>query len=272
MRILFCGDIVGRSGREVVIKYIPHLKQKLQLDCVIVNGENAAHGFGINATICKELYQAGVHVITTGNHIWDQRDVIGYIDKDPFLLRPLNFPPTAPGKGYTVYQTPKGQSVLVMNAMGRLFMDAIDDPFAAVDAVLKKMPLGAAVSAIVLDFHAEATSEKMSMAHFCDGRVSLVVGTHTHTPTADEQILDHGTACLTDAGMCGDYNSVVGMLKDAPIHRFTRKMPSERLSPAQGDGTLCGVYLETDDATGLALKVAPVRLGGRLSQTMPVIS
>lgn len=271
MRLLFCGDVVGRSGREVILQNIPKLRERLSLDCVIVNGENAANGFGINASICKDFYKAGVDVITTGNHIWDQRETIRYIDQDKNLLRPINFLSSSPGQGFVVHTTAKGQTVLVINAIARLFMDASEDPFSSIDALLKKFVLGSSVSAIVLDFHGEATSEKMAMGHFCDGRVSLVVGTHTHVPTSDTMILDGGTAYQSDAGMCGDYNSVVGMAKETPIFKFVRKMPPlERMTPAQGEATLCGVYVETDDKTGLAASIHPVRIGGgRLSETLP---
>lgn len=270
MRLLFCGDVVGRSGREAILQHIPKLRERLGLDCVIVNGENAANGFGINASICKDFYNVGVDVITTGNHIWDQREIISYIDQDKNLLRPINLLPSSPGQGFVVHKTAKGQALLVINAMARLFMDASEDPFSAVDLLLKRFSMGVTVSAIVVDFHGEATSEKMAMGHFCDGRVSLVVGSHTHVPTADTIILDRGTAYQSDAGMCGDYNSIVGMAKEAPLFKFTRKMPSpERATPAQGEATLCGVYVETDDKTGLALSIHPVRVGGRLSGTLP---
>ena len=271
MRILFCGDIVGRSGREIVLQEIPKLKIQLNLDIIIVNGENAAHGFGISRSICKELYSVGVDVITTGNHAWDQREIISYIDQDKRLLRPLNAPEGTPGKGYVIIETAKGKNVLVVNPMARLFMDPLNDPFAAVDDLLKRHPLGGAISATIIDFHGEATSEKMAMGHYCDGRASLVVGTHTHVPTADAQILPKGTAYQTDAGMCGDYNSVVGMDKEVPVARFIRKMPGERMTPAQGPGTLCGVYVETDDTTGLAKNIQPVRIGGRLIPSMPQV-
>jgi metallophosphoesterase (TIGR00282 family) len=268
MRILFCGDVVGRSGRDSLQTHIPDLSKNLNLDFIIVNGENAAHGFGLTKTICQEFYNLGVNVITTGNHIWDQKEIISYIDQDKRLLRPINYPPFSPGRGYTIVPGRRGKDVLVINAMARLFMDTLDDPFPAVDLILRKYPLNSAnIGAIVLDFHGEATSEKMAMAHFCDGRASLVVGTHTHIPTADMQILPNGTAYQTDAGMCGDYDSVVGMEKNVPLLKFTRKMPTERMKPAQGPGTLCGVVVETDDATGLAKSIHPIRLGGRLSST-----
>ncbi len=266
MKILFLGDLLGRSGREAVIDQVPMLRKKWDLDCVIVNGENAAHGFGITAKICKELYEAGVDCITTGNHVWDQRELLSYIDRDNKVLRPLNFPENTPGQGASVIQTPAGK-ILVMNVMGRVYMDAMDDPFAAVNKVLERHQLGRDVKAVVLDIHAEANSEKMAMGHFCDGRVSLVVGTHTHVPTADLQILSGGTAYQTDAGMCGSYDSVIGMDKDVPIMRFTRKFSIDRLRPADGDVTICGLRIETDDATGLCINAEPVRIGGLLRQT-----
>jgi len=270
MRILFCGDVVGRSGREVVCQNLPRLRRELGLDFVIVNGENAAGGFGITEKICAELYEAGADVITTGNHVWDQKETVGFIGSDPRLLRPLNYPPGTPGRGAAVFGAPRGKKVMVLNPMGRLFMDPLDDPFAAVERELASQRLGGTVDAIVVDVHAEATSEKMAMAHVLDGRVSLVVGTHTHVPTADTQILPGGTAYQTDAGMCGDYDSVIGMEKAVPIARFTRKMPTERMAAATGPATLCAVYVETDDKTGLARHAAPLRLGGRLAPIWPV--
>lgn len=269
MRILFIGDVMGRSGRDAVIGHMPKLKEKLRPDVVIVNGENAAHGIGINEKICKDFYAAGVDCITTGNHVWDQREVIPYIDRDPRLLRPVNFPKGTPGKGAYSHKLPDGRSILIVNAMGRLFMDTLDDPFAAMEEIVKTSGLGRSHTAIFLDFHAETTSEKMAMAHFLDGRVSAVVGTHTHIPTADAQILPGGTAYQTDAGMAGDYDSVIGVRKDISIWRFTRKMPGEKMVPAEGEATVCGVLIVTDDKTGLATGIAPVRLGPRLAETMP---
>jgi metallophosphoesterase (TIGR00282 family) len=271
VRILLCGDVVGRSGRTVVTENLPRLRRELALDFVVANGENAAAGFGINEKICAEFYAAGVDVITTGNHVWDRREVIPYIAGDPRLLRPANFPPGTPGNGSIVAPAADGRRILVINVMARLFMDALDDPFAAVAATLAAYPLGSGVvDAIVVDFHGEATSEKMSMGHFADGRASLVVGTHSHVPTADGQILPGGTGYQTDAGMCGDYDSVIGMQKQAAIARFTSKMPGERLQAAEGPGTLCGVVVETDPASGLARRLAPLRLGGRLAPHWPV--
>jgi len=270
MHILYCGDVVGRPGREAVIDNLPTLRDKLTLDFVVVCGENAAGGFGITPKICEALYAAGTDVITLGNHAWDQREIVGYIDGDPRLIRPQNFPAGTPGRGASIYPTSGGRKVLVIQIMTRLFMDPLDDPFSGVEAVLAKHRLGGTVDAIILDIHGEATSEKMALGHFVDGRVSAAVGTHTHVPTADCQILPGGTAYMTDIGMCGDYDSVIGMKKDVPIARFTRKMPTERLSAADGDGTLCAVYVETDEKTGLATRVAPLRMGGRLAPHWPV--
>ena len=273
MRVLLCGDVVGRTGRNVITETMPRLRRELELDVVIVNGENAAAGFGITDKICKELYEVGVDVITTGNHVWDRREIIPYIAEDPRLLRPANFPKGTPGNGSIVFTTAAGRRILVVNLMARLFMDPLDDPFAAIEAELASHKLGvdpnSAMQAIVVDFHGEATSEKMSMGHALDGRVSLVVGTHSHVPTADAQILPGGTGYQTDAGMCGDYDSVIGMQKEAAIARFVRKMPGERLQAAEGPATLCGVVVETDDTTGLARRIAPLRVGGRLAPHWP---
>lgn len=270
MKILFLGDVVGRSGRDAVSKHLPVLKKKLQPDVVIVNGENAAKGVGITDVICKQFYADGVDCITTGNHIWDQREIIMYIDSDPKLLRPVNFPKGTPGKGAYTYTLPDGRKILIINAMGRVFMDQLDDPFAMVDDIVRANPLGRNdLAAIFIDFHAEVTSEKTSFGHYFDGRVSCVVGTHTHIPTADAQILANGTAYQTDAGMTGDFDSVIGVRKDIPVLRFTRKMPTERMTPAEGEATVCGIFVETDDRNGLAKSIEPVRVGGRLKQHVP---
>jgi len=268
MRLLICGDIVGRAAREAVAQQVPRLRRELKLDFVVANGENAAHGFGITETICAELYAAGVDVITTGNHVWDRREIMSYIDSDARLLRPINFPPGTPGNGFGIYGTTPGPRILVVNAMARLFMDAIDDPFAAIDRLLNTYPLGS-VDAIIVDFHGEATSEKTSMGHFCDGRATAVVGTHSHVPTADHRLLANGTAYVTDLGMCGDYDSVIGMAKEEPINRFVRKLPLERMKPADGEATVSGVAVETDAGSGLAIRIAPIRIGGRLASARP---
>lgn len=269
MRLLFCGDILGRSGRDVVIQHVGELRQSLSLDFVVANAENAAHGFGITPKIADELLAAGIDVLTLGNHTWDQREIVPYLDAEPRILRPLNFPAGTPGRGAGVFATRTGRKVLVTQVLGRLFMEPLDDPFQALAAELARHPLGGAVQAAIVDVHCEATSEKMALGHFADGRVSAVLGSHSHVPTADHQILPGGTAYQSDAGMCGDYDSVIGMKKEASITRYVRRIPGERLTPADGPGTLCAVFVETDDRTGLARRVEPVRLGGRLAPIRP---
>jgi metallophosphoesterase (TIGR00282 family) len=269
MRLLFCGDVVGRSGREALVAALPGLRRDLVLDFVVVNGENAAHGFGITVKLAEEMFAAGADVVTTGNHVWAQRELITQIGNEPRILRPENFPTGTPGRGFGVFRAANGAEVLVVNLMGRLFMEALDDPFAAIERILGFHSLGARIAAAIVDFHGEATSEKVAMGHQLDGRVSLVVGTHSHIPTADGQVLPGGTAYQTDAGMCGDYDSVIGMTKEESLRRFLTRMPSGRMSPAQGPATVCGLFVETDDATGLALRAEPLRLGGRLSQARP---
>lgn len=269
MRIVFLGDIVGRCGREVVIQELPSLRKKLSLDQVVVNAENASHGFGLSPSIAQELFKAGVDVITLGNHSWDRKDLIPYIVQEPRIVRPLNYPKVAPGLGYYISKTANQQKILVINVLGRLFMEPLDDPFCLIDRLIQNYQLGRDVDAILIDIHAEATSEKMALAYYLDGRVSVVVGTHTHVPTADYRILPDGTAYQTDAGMCGDYNSVIGMQKEAAINRFVTKMPGHRFHPAEGSATLCGLFIELDDETGLASKVAPLRMQGVLASAMP---
>ncbi|HPF79192.1 MAG TPA: TIGR00282 family metallophosphoesterase [Alphaproteobacteria bacterium] len=269
MRILFIGDIMGRTGRDALEKHLPTLKEKLKPDVIIVNGENAAHGLGITEQICKDFYGFGVDVITTGNHVWDQREILSYIERDPKLLRPINFPANTPGNGHVVHELKDGRKIMVINAMARLFMDPMEDPFKMVMDLVQQHKMGHQCDAIFLDFHGEATSEKMAIAHYLDGKVSGVVGTHTHIPTADAQILPSGTAFQTDAGMTGDYDSVIGVRKEISIHRFVRKIPGERMIPADGEPTLCGTLIVTSDNTGLAKNVAPVRIGGRLHEEIP---
>ena len=270
MRLLFLGDVVGRAGREAVLRHVPDLRDRLMPDAIIVNGENAAAGFGITAKIAEEFLAAGVDCLTTGNHVWDQKELVSAIDRQPRLLRPLNYPEGTPGQGSALVTTRDGRSVLVVCLLARLFMDMIDDPFAAMARLLRDHRLGAgATGAIFVDFHGEATSEKMAMGHFLDGRVSAVVGTHSHIPTADAWILPGGTAYQTDAGMCGDYDSVIGMRKELSVARFVKRLPTERLAPSEGEATVCGTFIETDDQTGLARRVEMIRLGGRLSPSMP---
>ena len=269
MHILFCGDVMGRAGRDAVKAHLPGLKRDLAIDVAIVNAENAAHGYGLTERLAGELYDAGADVLTTGNHVWDQRELIGSIGRDPRLLRPANFPEGTPGAGWRLHELPCGRTALVVNLMGRLFMEALDDPFAKLESILGQHRLARGADAVIVDFHAEATSEKMAFAHFADGRASAVLCTHTHVPTADAQILPGGTAYISDAGMCGDYDSVIGLQKEPSVRRFVTKMPGEKPKPAEGEGTLCGVFVATDDESGLATRIEPVRLGGRLAPHVP---
>ena len=270
MRILFLGDIVGRAGRDAVGAALPTLRQTHRLDLIIVNVENASHGFGCAPAMAEALFAAGADVLTLGNHAWDRKELLGYIETERRLIRPLNFPPGTPGQGSVLVELADGRRALVLQVMGRLFMEPNDDPFRSTAELLGRHRLGATVQAIVADIHAEATSEKMAYGHSFDGRVSLVVGTHTHCPTADHQVLAGGTAYQSDAGMCGDYDSVIGMDKGVAAARFWRRVPGERLAPADSEATLCGVFVETSDATGLALRIEPFRMGGRLSQAVSV--
>jgi metallophosphoesterase (TIGR00282 family) len=271
MRILFLGDVVGRTGRETLIAELPGLRRRLAADCVVVNGENASHGFGLAPAMADAFFAAGADVITLGNHAWDRKELLGYIETQPRLIRPLNFPPGTPGHGSVLVDVAGGKRLLVLQVQGRLFMEPLDDPFRLTAELLGKHRLGVTVDAIVADFHGEATSEKMAYGHSFDGRVSLVVGTHTHVPTADLQILPSGTAYQTDAGMCGDYDSVIGMDKGTAAARFWRRVPGERLAPSEGVATLCGVFVETDSKTGLAVRAEPLRVGGRLQQILPEV-
>jgi len=269
LRILFVGDVVGRAGRSAISEHLPGMIRDWALDLVVVNGENAAGGFGITEAIYQEFIDAGADAVTLGNHAWDQREALVFIERAPRLVRPANFPSGTPGRGAVLVDTKSGRRALVVNAIGRVFMTPFDDPFAILGRELEACPLRMAADAIVVDFHGEASSEKQGIGFFCDGRASLVVGTHTHVPTADHQILPNGTAYMTDAGMTGDYDSIIGMQKEEPLRRFTSGIPSGRFEPAQGVATLSGVAVETDDATGLALKIAPVRIGGRLEPALP---
>ena len=270
MKLLFLGDVMGRSGRTAISARLPGLRADWGLDFVVVNGENASSGAGLTPEHAKLLFAAGADCVTLGDHAFDQKDMLSYIETEPRLIRPLNFARTAPGHGARLFAATNGRKVLVAQALGQVFMKRpFDDPFSAVEAVLKAHPLGGLAQATILDIHAEATSEKMAMGHWCDGRASLVVGTHTHVPTGDAQILSGGTAYLTDAGMCGDYDSVIGMDKAEPLRRFITGMAKGRFEPAEGPATLSGVYVETDDKTGRALRVRMIRIGGRLQEARP---
>jgi len=270
MKILFLGDVMGRSGRAAIATHLPRLREAWKLDFVVVNGENATSGMGLSGDHAKLLLEAGADVVTLGDHAFDQKDMLGFIEKEQRIIRPINYSKAAPGVGARVFNAPGGRKVLVAQVLGQVFMKRpFDDPFSALDAVLRQYPMGGQVAASLIDIHCEATSEKMAAGHFCDGRASVVVGTHTHVPTGDAMILPGGTAYMTDAGMCGDYNSVIGMEKAEPMRRFVTGMPKSRFTPAMQEATLSGLYVETDNLTGKAVKVAMVRQGGRLSQTGP---
>ena len=269
MRIGLFGDVMGRSGRHALVEYLPKLRRRLKLDFVLVNAENSAGGFGVTQQIVDELLENGADVLTTGNHAFDQRESLQIFDQESRLLRPVNFAASNPGRGAGLYKAQTGDDVLVIHAMGQRGMMPVDDPCHAVDRELGDATLGREAAAILIDFHAEATSEKYSMGHHTDGRVSAVVGTHTHVPTADHQVLKGGTAYMSDLGMCGDYDSVIGMEKSEPLTRFVNKIPSGRMTPAHGPATVCGLFVETDDQTGLAKKAEPIRMGGVLNETIP---
>ncbi len=269
MRILFLGDVVGRSGRTAVCQELPQLKERFEVDFTIVNGENSAGGFGITEAICQDFLDSGADVITTGNHVWDQRETLVYIERHPRLLRPANFPAGTPGRGSGIYESARGGRVMVINIMGRVFMDPLDCPFQALERELGDGGLKSKADAIIVDFHAEATAEKQAIGHFADGRVTAVLGTHTHVPTADEHILPGGTAYMTDVGMCGDFLSVIGMRKEEPLQRMQSKIPNARFEPSLGAATICGVIIDADVQSGLATRIEPLRMGGALRDVAP---
>ena len=266
MRLLFLGDVVGRSGRAAVTARLPGLIREHGFQFVVVNGENAAGGFGITEEIFRALIDAGADCVTTGNHVWDQREALVFAAREERFLRPVNYPPGTPGRGANVYSARNGARVLVVNVMGALFMPALDDPFGAVTRELSACAIGNGCDVVIVDVHAEASSEKQTLGFFLDGRASLVIGTHTHVPTADYRILPGGTAYMTDVGMCGDYDSVIGMDKDEPLRRASTKIPAGRLGPALGPAALSGLAVDIDDRTGLARRVAPLRLGPGLPE------
>ncbi len=270
MRILVCGDVVGRKGRSIVMELVPKLRSELQLDGVIINAENSAGGFGITQEISHELFESGVDVITTGNHAWDQKCVNNYFAKESRLLRPVNYKLDKPGLGITKVRLHTNKTLVVINIMGKLFMPppVSADPFFSIAAILNEHPLKQQdIDAIVIDIHAEANSEKMAFAYYVDGKVSAVVGTHTHVPTADARILPKGTAYQTDLGMCGPYDSVLGMQKDLSISRFLGTIPSPHMKPASGEPTLCGAVITIDDTTGLASDITSLKIGGLLNSS-----
>ena len=264
MRIFFLGDIVGRSGRLAVVANLKDILEKKKIDFVIVNGENAAdQGVGITEEISNDLFNSGVDVITTGNHVWDQKETANHIEREKRLLRPENISSNSPGKGFGIYESRRGFKVGVLNLMGNVFMKKCDDVFKTAEKFKNKYKLKEDYDFLVVDFHGEITSEKMAMGHFFDGKATLVVGTHTHVPTNDVRILTNGTAYQTDAGMCGDYDSVIGMNKENSLNRFLKKN-SIKHYPAEGEGTLSGVIVECNASNGLAYKAEPYIYGGEL--------
>ncbi len=269
MRVLFLGDVVGRAGRDAITDRLAGIIDEHKFDFVVINGENASHGRGLTEPHFQGLKAAGADVVTLGDHAFDQRDTQTYIEREPTLVRPVNMAPGTPGRGATLIEGRNGHRVLVVNALGRVFMNPIDDPFRAVEAAVAACPLAEQADAIVVDFHTEATSEIQGMGYFLDGKVSLVVGTHTHIPTADYRVLRGGTALMADAGMCGDFDSIIGVDAEEPLNRFLTGLPQNRFTPSEGEATLCGVAFETDPKTGLISKLSAVRIGGVLAQALP---
>ncbi|HHB82499.1 MAG TPA: TIGR00282 family metallophosphoesterase [Devosia sp.] len=270
MKLLFLGDVMGKAGREAIAARLPDLIEEFSFDFVVVNAENASHGRGLTEGHFKAIVEAGADVVTLGDHAFDQRETLSFIERESSLVRPINFMDGTPGRGATLITGRNGHQVLVINALGRVFMNPVEDPFGAVEKAIADCPLGEVADAIIVDFHVEATSEIQAMGHFVDGRASLVVGTHTHIPTSDQRILNGGTGLMSDAGMCGDYNSVIGMEIEEPLNRFTTGLVTGRFTPATGEATLCGVVIETDPKTGLCSSIEPLRVGGSLSQALPV--
>ena len=267
MRLLFVGDVVGRSGRAAVLQQAPASARALEARFRHCERRECGGGFGLTEAIFEEFLAAGVDAVTLGNHAFDQREALVFIERQPRLVRPANYPPGTPGRGSAIIENAQGARLLIVNLLGRIFMDALDDPFAVLNRELDGHALGNG-HAVVIDVHAEASSEKWALGHFANGRASLVVGTHTHVPSADHRILSGGTGFITDVGMTGDYDSVIGMEKDEPLRRFTRRIPSGRFEPAQGPATLCAVAAEIDDR-GFAKAIAPVQIGGLLNAAAP---
>lgn len=254
MRLIYCGDVVGRAGREAVLNNIADIREKYAPDVFIVNVENAAHGFGVTPGICREFLEKGADALVTGNHVWQQRELIPFLNDCKQIIRPLNYPEMLPGRGALEIILANSKKILIVQLLGRLFMEAVDCPIQAVDKLLKSYTLGKNIDAIFVDIHAEATSEKLAMGYYLDGKVSVVAGTHTHVPTADYRLLRQGTAYITDVGMCGDYDSVLGFEIDEPINRLARKYSGGRLTVSKGKGTLYGIIVDIDD-TGRAFNI-----------------
>ena len=270
MKLLFLGDIVGKAGRRALEKYLPELQDTLQPDFIIANGENSAHGFGINKSITDGLFEMGIDCITLGNHAFDNADIYKWIDDEPRVIRPDNISKDAPGLGGNVIESKTGHRVLVCNVLGRVFMNPeYENPWESLDKLITDTnPIDSGLDAVVVDFHGEATSEKQGVGWYLDGRASLVVGTHTHIPTADSRILTNGTAYQTDAGMCGGYDSIIGMNTEIALNRMLGKLPRNRHEPAENGLNLAGVYVETEPKTGLAKTIKPIRIGEILQKNL----
>ena len=265
MKILFCGDIVGSSGRKAIKEYVPKLKSEHDIDLVIANVDNASGGFGVNKNACDELCSYGVDALTGGDHIWDQKETMSFINSYENLLRPLNFPQGTPGRG-AIVASANGKKILIVHLLGQVFIkNNVNCPFQSAEELLKNYQIGQNIDAIIVDFHAEATSEKMAMGRFLDGKASFVVGSHTHIPTNDFHIMKAGTAYQTDAGMCGDYHSVIGMQEDVPLKSFLTKRRVGKMQPAKNEATFCATLVEIDNKTGLATKIEALKLGGTLN-------
>ena len=267
MKILFLGDIVGVTGRSVVLKNLLKKIKDEKIDFVVVNGENAADtGMGITEEVCKDFFNCGVDVITTGNHVWDQKETMSHIEKEDRLLRPNNLFEPSPGKGFKIFIAKNGMKVGVLNLMGNVYMKKCEDAFEAANKFTKKYKLKEDYDFLLVDFHAETTSEKVAMGHFFDGKATLLIGTHTHIPTNDARVLKGGTAYQTDAGMCGDYDSVIGMNKENSINKFLKKKSTKHFA-AIGDASLCGVIVDCDSETGLAKNIKNFIYGGELKNS-----
>lgn len=256
MRILMTGDVFGRTGRRAFAEHTAKLKKEKNIDMVVVNGENAAHGKGLTLPTLNALYSGGADVVTTGNHIWDKKDVLAFIDQEPFLLRPANYPANTPGKGFCIFPY-KAKNIGVINLQGRVFMNSLDCPFSCASEILKEIQRECDI--ILVDFHAEATSEKMALAYFLDGKITALVGTHTHVQTADEKILPNGTAYITDLGMTGPINSIIGVQPDSVVEQFTSCI-MKKFEPAEGSCVYCGLIIEVDDKTNRAVKVERIQI------------
>ena len=260
MKIVYCGDIVGRAGRDAVLKNLPEIRSRFKADVIILNVENSAHGFGVTPSIAQSFLEKGADFLITGNHVWQQHEIIPFLNENHHIIRPLNYPKNANGRGYDILELPNGKKILITQVLGRIFMENVDNPAFVIDELLQSYTLGGSVNAIFVDIHAECTSEKLSLGYYLDGRVSVVAGSHTHVPTADRRILPEGTAYITDVGMCGNYDSILGFDKQAPIDRLCQRYNNNRLEACRTNGEVWGIAVTTDDKTGLALSIEQFKI------------